>query len=120
MDHDPNSVAGGDSCLTACGGYSIDMEYWWYHEWPQDIQKRTLLYIKDDKSGKLIAINGMEYATAIINYAASIHYWCIQKMCQRKHIPYPSVLILIDNTSAESWMRKGCKKSMAGRALGRL
>jgi hypothetical protein len=120
VDHTPNGTVGGDSCLRACGGYSIDMEYWWYLEWPPEILNSTLLFIKNNKNGDLVAINGLEYATAIINYAASIHYWCIQDKRNTKNIPYPSVLILIDNTSAESWMRKGCKKSMAGRALGRL
>ena len=35
-------------------------------------------------------------------------------------IEYPTVLLLADNKTAEAWTRKGCKNSMAGRALGRL
>eukprot|EP00956_Cyclotella_meneghiniana_P016668 scaffold26477_cov61-Cyclotella_meneghiniana.AAC.3 len=41
-------------------------------------------------------------------------------MRNHKEIEYPSVLILADNKSAESWTRKGCKNSLTSRALGRL
>jgi hypothetical protein len=65
VDHTPNGTAGGDSCLRACGGYSIDMEYWWYLEWPPEILNSTLLFIKNNKNGDLVAINGLEYATQL-------------------------------------------------------
>ena len=116
----PDGSAAGDSCLDAAGGYSIDMEFWWYYEWPECIRSQTLRFIKNNKNGTLIAINCLEYASIIINYAASYHYWQTQNMRNHKEIEYPSVLILADNKSAESWTRKGCKNSLAGRALGRL
>ena len=116
----PNGIAAGDSCLDAMGGYSIDMKFWWYHEWPVDIRVRTLRVVKDNKKGNLITINALEYATILVNYAASYHYWCSQNKRSALGIEYPSVLLLADNKSAESWTRKGCKNSPAGRALGRL
>ena len=116
----PDGTAAGDSCLDAMGGYSIDMKFWWYYEWPEVVRKQTLRFIKNNKNGELIAINCLEYASIIINYAASYHYWQTLNNRQQQATEYPSVLILADNKSAESWTRKGCKNSMAGRALGRL
>ena len=116
----PHGTAAGDSCLDAMGGYSIDMKFWWYYEWPTSIREQTLRFIKNNKNGDLITINALEYATILVNYAASYHYWCILDHCKSTNIQYPNVLLLADNKSAESWTRKGCKNSLAGRALGRL
>ena len=115
-----DSIAYGDSSLDAAGGWSIDMQFWWYLEWPDEIKQRTVRYIRDDSSGKLVTINALEYATILISYAASIHFWIIEKNRQKKNIPNPVVQIMADNTSAESWAIKGCKKSLVGRRLGRL
>lgn len=120
IPNDWDSESAGDSSLDAAGGWSIDMKFWWYLEWDEDIRRRTLRYIKDGKSGKLVCINCLEYATVLINYAASVHYWVIQGNAIAKKIPFPKVLILADNMTAESWTIKGCKKSFVGRRLGRL
>ena len=116
----PDTTAAGDSSLHAMGGYSFDMGFWWYYEWPPEIRRRTIKLLSNDADGSLVAINGMEYATQLVNYAAAYHYWVIQRNCERRNIPYPCSLFLVDNTTAESWIRKGCKSSLAGRALGRL
>ena len=68
----------------------------------------------------MIDINSLEYATVLINYAASIYFWIMDNNISKKNIPYPNVLIMADNTSSESWATKGCKRSMIGRRLGRL
>ncbi|KAL7503808.1 hypothetical protein ACHAXN_001548, partial [Cyclotella atomus] len=70
VDKDPNGTAFGDSCLDSWGGWSTDMKFWWMLEWPQEIRDRTLPMIKPAKDGDLIAINEMEYATSIVNFAA--------------------------------------------------
>ena len=51
------------------------MKFWWWHDWSEKIKNRTLRFIKDGKSGKLININVLEYATVIIKYAVSYFYW---------------------------------------------
>lgn len=117
---EPDSECAGDSCLYACGGWSVDMGYWFYHEWSAEVQQQTLRHIKNNKQGDLLAINPLEYATGLLQYAASYHYWVILDNITKRNIPYPTVRSLIDNTSAISWLNKGCKKSKAGRALGRL
>ena len=110
----------GDSSLDSAGGWSIDMKFWWWIDWPQSVKDRTIRVLKDGQSGKLIDINALKYATIIFGYAASIHYWITQGNCARKNIPYPLVRIKADNISSESWTMKGCKRSLVGRRLGRL
>ena len=33
----PSFESFGDSCLHACGGFSLDLGFWWYIEWPEEI-----------------------------------------------------------------------------------
>ena len=110
----------GDSSLDSAGGWSTDMQFWWWHDWGDDIKARTLRFIKNGKSKELICINCLEYATVLINYAACVCYWLIEGNSAAKNIPYPKVLIRADNKSSEFWATKGCKRSMVGRCLGRL
>jgi hypothetical protein len=117
---DYDAIAFGDASLEAMGGYSFDMQYWWYYAWPKEIRNHTIRVIKNDKNGELVTINCMEYATIIVNYAAAYHYWVAQKNIERTGIQYPTNQFMADNKTAESWTTKGCKKSMTGRALGRL
>ena len=115
-----DSEAHGDSSLEAAGGWSTDMQFWWWLDWPDAVQKRTLRHIKDGKSGDLIDINTLEYATVLINFAASVYFWVIEGNRGKKNRPHPRVLIKADNTSAEAWAMKGCKRSLVGRSLGRI
>ncbi len=96
------------------------MGFWWHIEWPPAIKQRTLHHVSDGTTGKLIDINCLEYATILINYAASTHYWHTLDNISRRNIAYPTTLIWADNTTADTWTRKGCKRSMIGRSLGRL
>lgn len=120
IDNDPDSEADGDSSLDAAGGWSTSMQLWWYIEWPEHIKQRTLRFVKDGKSGTLIDINALEYATLIIGYAASTYYWVIEDNRSKLGIPYPRSLIRADNKVAGFWAVKGCKRSFVGRSLGRL
>ena len=117
VPRDPSGTGYADSCLRAAGGFSIDMGFWWYIEWPEKIQKATLRFVKNNKDGKLISINVLEYAALIINYvAATLHF----QENKDPSDPYPSVLLYADNTTAEAWAIKASKVSFIGRELGRI
>ena len=107
----------GDSSLDAAGGFSIECRFWWYIEWSEEIRAHTLRVMRNNRDRKLISINALEYATVIINYAAIYLYF---KENVDPSNPFPTALIFADNTTAESWAIKGCKRSPMGRALGRL
>jgi hypothetical protein len=114
----PLSVPCCDSSLHAAGGFSTELGFWWYIEWSPAVQQRSLRYIKDKKSGELIDINVLEYASIIVTYLL-----CrleIDRQGLFRDDPYPVVNIKGDNTCAESWAKKGSKKSTMGRALGRV
>ena len=81
---------------------------------------RTIRFIKDGKSGELIDINALEYATIIFDYAASCCYWLSKGNCKKYNIPHPMMRCYADNIPAKIWTNKGCKRSMTGRRLGRL
>ena len=110
----------GDSSLDSAGGWSTDMELWWWIDWSQRVRVRTLRHVKDGSDGTLIDINCLEYATILINYAAAYCFWVTMSNLKRRGIPYPRVLIYADNQSSEYWAIKGCKRSFTGRRLGRL
>ena len=114
---DPSASAWSDSSLKAAGGYSTTMKFWWYFEWPDNVRKQTLTYIRSNANGQLVSINVLEYAAIIINYAAAYHYYSTNP---DPSDPYPSVLLYADNSACESWMEKACNSSLIGRALSRL
>ena len=87
---DPSAQAWSDSCLYAAGGYSITMGFWWYLEWPPEVRKYTLIYVRNNKDGSLISINVLEYAALLINYAATYHYYSTHP---DQSDPYPVVLL---------------------------
>eukprot|EP00957_Ditylum_brightwellii_P044858 3402785-Ditylum_brightwellii.AAC.1 len=68
----PDFTADGDSSLDSAGGFYLFLKFWWYLDWPEDITARSIREIKKDKSGKLISINMLEYATIILNIAVSL------------------------------------------------
>jgi hypothetical protein len=78
---------------------------------------KTLRYHQNNRDGKLISINVLEFASVIINYAAMSLYF---RLHQDPSNPFPIALLFADNVAAEIWTLKGCKRSLLGRALGRL
>ena len=64
--HDPSTKAWSDSCLYATNGWSTNLGFWWYIEWPKEIPKHTLIYFRCNKDGRLININVLEYAAELI------------------------------------------------------
>ena len=114
----PIGIPVGDSCLRSCGGYCVELRFWWYLAFPESIVKRTLIHLKDDSSGKLISINALEFITVIINYCAALSVISADFLFADDQ--YPVVLCKTDNTSALNWVSHKCKGSPLGRALGRL
>ena len=116
--HLPDFLSWGEFCLYAAGGFSIDLKFWWQIDWPKQVTERTLKVLKNNRHGNLISINLLEFATIIINYAA-----CMVAFKEIKGtflIKYPVLLNMTDNTSSESWVRKACTSSLAGKALARV
>ena len=118
IPRDPNGTSDSDSSLDSAGGFSFDMFYWWYLEWPPAVKQFTLKYIKSSKDGALISINVLEYAALIINFVAATHFFT--KVAPSCANPSPTVMLFADNTTAEAWITKACKNTLEGRALGRL
>ena len=117
VERDPTGVGHSDSSLDAAGGWSTDCSFWWYLEWSDEIRRATLRFHRKCKDRRLISINVLEYASLIINYAAMSLYYRKNKDPSN---PFPIALLYADNVAAEIWCMKGCKRSMLGRALGRL
>ena len=67
----PSGIGYSDSCLHAAVGYSLDLVFWWYIEWPPSIRNRTLRFVFSDENGKLVTINALEYASLIIKYVSA-------------------------------------------------
>lgn len=110
------ATSAGDSCCFGGGGFSLGFNFWWHLTWPKKVLKRTKLYVENNKKGRLISINVLEFISVIINYAAA--YTALQlDGCVD---PHPVLLNLCDNKSAIRWTIRFCKDSLPGRALGRL
>ena len=108
----------GDSCLHAAGGFSFNMHFWWYFEWPTKIRARTLKSLKNNKDGIFISINALEYAALVLNYIASLYYLVVTNSVVSD--PNPIALLYVDNTTSKAWVKKGRKSSLIGRALGHI
>eukprot|EP00957_Ditylum_brightwellii_P209216 15360845-Ditylum_brightwellii.AAC.2 len=76
--------------------------------------------MKKDKSGKLIFVNVLEYATILLNFGASLAV--IENLRKEGLLQYKHSVILIraDNMSADSWTRKASSSLVARKALMRL
>jgi len=85
--------------------------------WPRNIYHRTKAFITNNKSGKLISINVLEFIAIIINYAAALTVLINENPTDD---PFPVLLNEADSSSAITWANHHCKESLAGRALGRL
>jgi hypothetical protein len=112
----PSATAYGDSSLEGAGGYSIGLQFWWHIDFPEEVKLRTLLHMKDNKDGKRISINVLEFVTVIINYIASLH---VRTTTNIINDPYPVLLNITDNTSSLRWTQNACRTSKLGRLLAR-
>ncbi len=110
----PTFTSFGDSCLEGAGGYSIMLGFRWHIPFPEAVKQRTLLHKQDNKDGLLILINVLEFATVIINYCATLHIVTTTSVTDD---PYPVLLSVTYNTSAQSWMTGACKSPKSATCL---
>lgn len=113
VPHSPAASIHGDSSLSATGGYSTDLGFWWYREWPPKICTCTLHFVHNDKTKQLICNNELEYAAILINYLETSWFTTTADTME----PYPMVWIESNNTTSEVWSWEGCKDSLGGCAL---
>ena len=120
VPRDPDFSGRGDACLEGAGGYSLNLGFWWFFEWPDEIKSKTLKYfdvkIAIDKTN-FISINLLEYATIIIMYAAATQAY--REMEPVGHV-YPIFKNESDNMSAVVWSKKASISTPAGKALAKL
>ena len=77
---------------------------------------RTLKHLPDNKDGRLISINVLEFVVVIIDYCAALTIVMTENVTDD---PHPVLLNVADNTSAHSWTMHTCKSSRLGRLLAR-
>ena len=117
IERTPFASSYGDACLDAAGGYSIDLKFWWHVKFPLEVVLRTLKHFPNNKDGRLISINVLEFVVVIIDYCAALTVVTIENVTD---YPHPILLNIADNTSAHSWTMHTCKSSRLGRLLARL
>lgn len=116
IKRDPTASSYSDSCLDGGGGYSTELNYFWYLTWSRAIYLRTLKFISDQSDPNFISINVLEFVSVIINYCAAL---TVIETTDFTDDPWPVLLAWCDNMSAVRWVTHACLKSEAGRALGR-
>jgi hypothetical protein len=114
----PIGTTCSDSSLTVAGGHCPEAKFWWYLEWPDPIQARTLRRIKTRHDPALVSINSLEYAAQLITVmGCQLHHL---KTRELRGDPHPVYLLECGNTAGESWLAKGCSSSAIGRDLAPL
>ena len=71
----------------------------------------------DNKNGRLISINILEFVVVIIDYCAALTVVTTENVTDD---PHPILLNSADIISAHSWTMNACKSPKAGRLLTRL
>ena len=112
---DPNYLSAADSCKTAGGGWSKCLRFWWHLAYEEEVVRRARL--PNNKHGKLISINVLEFVCVIINFAAAIYAIHVDGGSTDM---YPVLCNWCDNTAACSWVNYKCKQSLIGRRLALL
>jgi hypothetical protein len=67
IKRDPTASSYSDSCLDGGGGYSTELNFFWYLTWSRAIYLRTLKFISDQSDPIFISINVLEFVSVIIN-----------------------------------------------------
>ena len=118
IPRDPEFQALGDACLDGAGGFSTNMKFWWYVDWPPAIASRTLKHFVKKYKGlqnQLLSINLLEYVAILISYAAAIQ--SLRTFSYSLPHPNPTINILSDNTTALSWTKRAASSTAEGKAL---
>ncbi len=110
----PSASVVGNSSLASCGSYSIDLCFWWFVPFPDEIIAKTLLHLKNDSEQNFVLINVLEYVTVILNncgtLTAYLKYGPIED-------PHAVVLCVTNNIISKNWTTHTCKRSIIGGAL---
>ena len=118
IERTPDFFAQGDACLDGAGGFSLDLQFWWFFPWPQSVLKLTFKYfptsIRVDKN-KFISINLLEYLTIILCYAGAIQ--ALRDSTNKVLPQYPLLGLDSDNTSAVAWTKKAVLSNDIGKGL---
>jgi len=116
----PDYQAWGDASLTAAGGFSIDLGFYWYLAWPHEIRSKTLkFFTKNMKhNGELISINLLEYIVVIINYAICTYIFNTKNLNSVHQ--HHTLLNWSDNKSAIAWTKQAAISTTGGKALSRI
>ena len=75
-----------------------------------------MIYLPNDADERLISINILEFVTVIISYCVAL---TVIEEDNCTDDPFPVLLIITDNTSAQNWTNHTCKRSRIGRLLAR-
>lgn len=129
IPREPDFVSFGDACLITGGGFSSDLLFWWWLEWPDDIKSKTLKFIykiyKEDGTFDLVSINILEFLVIIVQYLAATfqyrrhlnHKLTLPKSPQH---PYPTLLNWADNRSAVKWAKDLAYKTKYGKGFSKI
>ena len=101
----------GDSSLRGAGGYCHQYKFFIFMQWPLTVQRLTVLHMRSPK----ISINDLEFATAIILIAGVCVAWSQDNSDTKLY--QPRIQHFIDNTAAESWLKKPTVSSPVARRL---
>ena len=112
----PTFKSVGDSSCEGGGGFGIELRFWWHLSWRKEVYKRTKVFVKNNKKGRLISINVLEFKYVIVNFCAAL---TALELDNPTDDPHPILLNEADNTSSIRWCNHARKSSLAGRALGR-
>ena len=116
----PDFQAWGDASLHAAGGFSVDLGFYWYLQWPSEITSKILKFFKKriKHNGEMVSINLLEYIVIIINYAICSHLYTSRGLDSKyKH---QTLLNWSDNKSAIAWTKKAAISTAGGKALSRI
>ena len=94
IERTPFASSYGDACLDAAGGYSIGLKFWWHIKFPSEVVFRTLKYLPNNKNGRLISINVLEFVVVIIDYCAALTVITTENVTED---PHPILLNIADN-----------------------
>ena len=116
----PDFQAWGDSSLDAAGGFSLDLGFYWYLQWPADIRNKSLKFFQRKAyfEGEIVSINLLEYIVIIINYAVCTSIFHEKNL--NNVYKYQTLLNWSDNKSAIAWTKQAAISTAGGKALARI
>ena len=103
----------GETCLTGCGAYFLELKFWCCVKCPYLVVRKTLKHV-GKRSPSLITMNSVECAT--IKFSCNSILEAISEP-HTQHPPQPKSIIRIENTTADSLTRNIATSSLTGKNL---